>query len=71
MRSEHAAQTRTIKELTMNNSTTHDDKRHDTEREPQTDEPSTKNRTDDAPAPFAPDSDDDSPLGDTDEHSDA
>jgi hypothetical protein len=26
---------------------------------------------DDAPAPFAPDSDDDSPLGDTDEHSDA
>jgi hypothetical protein len=26
---------------------------------------------DDAPAPFSPDSDDDSPLGDTDEHSDA
>jgi hypothetical protein len=25
----------------------------------------------DTPAPFAPDSDDESPLGDTDEHSDA
>jgi hypothetical protein len=62
----------TPKEPTMSNSTTHHDESQDTESEQHTDEPVTKDDKDDgAPAPFAPDSDDDSPLGDTDEHSDA
>jgi hypothetical protein len=56
----------------MSNATTHDRDDQDAERKPQTDEPTTKDGTDDdVPAPFAPDSDDDSALGDTDEHSDA
>jgi hypothetical protein len=38
----------------------------------QHDDPDTQDGADDGPSvPFAPDSDDDSPLGDTDEHSDA
>ena len=42
--------------------------------EEQSDKPGTQGGSDerpDAPAPFAPDSDEDSALGDTDEHSDA
>jgi hypothetical protein len=56
----------------MSKSTTHRDESRDPESEQHTDEPVTKDENDeDVPAPFAPDSDDDSPLGDTDEHSDA
>jgi hypothetical protein len=54
----------------MSSSKTHD-KDQDAERETHADQPTTKDGTDDTPAPFAPDSDDDTPLGDTDEHSDA
>jgi hypothetical protein len=55
----------------MSNSTTHDQDQ-DAKRDSHADEPATKDGADDGPpAPFAPDSDDDSPLGDTDEHSDA
>jgi hypothetical protein len=55
----------------MNISITHD---HDDPDETRTQDKHVDNRgteNDDAPAPFAPDSDDESPLGDTDEHSDA
>jgi hypothetical protein len=56
----------------MSNSTTHDPDEQHAEHDPRTDDPAPKDGIDDdAPAPFAPDSDDDSPLGDTDEHSDA
>ena len=56
----------------MSNSTMHEHEEPDAERDPHGDEPDTKDKTDDGPpVPFAPDSDDDSPLGDTDEHSDA
>jgi hypothetical protein len=55
----------------MSHSTTHDLEDQDGERDPHTDEPASKDGNDDVPAPFAPDSDDDSALGDTDEHSDA
>jgi hypothetical protein len=51
----------------MNNALRHD--REDQNADTQADEPRTDD--DDVPAPFAPDSDDKSPLGDTDEHSDA
>jgi hypothetical protein len=56
----------------MANSTTHDrDDQDDTRtRDKHVDDRSTED-SDGAPAPFAPDSDDESPLGDTDEHSDA
>jgi hypothetical protein len=56
----------------MDNPATRD---RDDQDEPRTqdkrgDERGTDN-DDGAPAPFAPDADDDTPLGDTDEHSDA
>jgi hypothetical protein len=54
----------------MSNSKTHDREEQDAERDQQTDEPDTT-KDDGPPAPFAPDPDDDSALGDTDEHSDA
>jgi hypothetical protein len=41
------------------------------EREREHSSGSEKDRTDTAGAPFAPDENDDSPLGDTDQHSDA
>ena len=53
----------------MGNSTTDDHEDQDAERKQQTDDPAHKD--DGPPAPFAPDSDEDSALGDTDEHSDA
>jgi hypothetical protein len=52
----------------MDNSTTHD--REDQNADKHADAPGTEDN-DGAPAPFAPDSDDKTPLGDTDEHSDA
>ncbi len=56
----------------MSNATMHDREDQDPEREPQTDEATSNDGDDnDAPVPFAPDSDEDGALGDTDEHSDA
>jgi hypothetical protein len=56
----------------MDNSATHDRDDQDETGAPDKhgDERGTENH-DGAPAPFAPDADDDTPLGDTDEHSDA
>jgi hypothetical protein len=58
----------------MDNATTPDREDPDAARarDQHRDESDTKDGTDDGPpAPFAPDSDDETPLGDTDEHSDA
>jgi len=52
----------------------HDDQDPARTKKKQSDEPGAEggsNRTADVPAPFAPDPDEESPLGDTDEHSDA
>jgi hypothetical protein len=55
----------------MDNSTRHDRDDQDETRTQDKDVGDRGTENDDAPAPFAPDSDDKSPLGDTDEHSDA
>jgi hypothetical protein len=52
----------------------HDDQDPTRTKKKPSDEPGAEGgskRTSDVPAPFAPDPDEESPLGDTDEHSDA
>lgn len=51
----------------MHNETTPDPDRDDEKR----DAPETDDDGGELPLPFAPDKDDDTPLGDTDQHSDA
>jgi hypothetical protein len=53
----------------MDNSATHD--RDETRTQDKHGDQRGTENNDGAPAPFAPDPDDDTPLGDTDEHSDA
>jgi hypothetical protein len=56
-------------DLTMDNPRTPD--REDQDAAPARDQHDEPDTNDGPPVPFAPDSDDESPLGDTDEHSDA
>jgi hypothetical protein len=56
----------------MNNSTSHDSDKQDPTRAPDQHADESGDENNAAPAtPFEPDSDDETPLGDTDEHSDA